>query len=44
MSVFNLRNAGAVILGKANLGEWANWRGFNPPGLWGWSARGGATH
>jgi amidase len=42
--VKRLRNAGAVILGKANLGEWANWRGFNPPAFWGWSARGGTTH
>ena len=25
--VSQLRNAGAVILGKANLGEWANFRG-----------------
>ncbi|HET9369432.1 MAG TPA: amidase family protein [Vicinamibacterales bacterium] len=39
-----LRSAGAVILGKANLGEWANFRGFNPLGFYGWSARGGATH
>jgi amidase len=39
-----LRAAGAVILGKANLGEWANFRGFNPMGFYGWSARGGATH
>jgi amidase len=38
-----MRNAGAVILGKANLGEWANFRGFNPFGFYGWSARGGAT-
>jgi amidase len=38
-----LRRAGAVILGKANLGEWANFRGFNPPGVFGWSARGGFT-
>lgn len=38
-----LRAAGAVILGKANLGEWANFRGFNPLGFYGWSARGGAT-
>jgi amidase len=42
--VDRLRNAGAVILGKANLGEWANWRGFNPFGFYGWTARGGATH
>jgi amidase len=44
-----LRAAGAVILGKANLGEWANFRGnvpFDPVlGLLavGWSARGGNT-
>jgi amidase len=38
-----LRAAGAVILGKANLGEWANFRGFNPPGFYGWTARAGAT-
>jgi amidase len=40
-----LRNAGAVILGKANLGEWANFRGnINVyPLAVGWSARGGNT-
>jgi amidase len=38
-----LRSAGAIILGKANLGEWANFRGFNPFGFFGWTARGGAT-
>lgn len=40
-----LRNAGAVILGKANLGEWANFRGaLNVfPLAVGWSARGGDT-
>jgi amidase len=38
-----LRAAGAVILGKANLGEWANFRGFNPLGFYGWTARAGAT-
>jgi amidase len=38
-----LRAAGAVILGKANLGEWANFRGFTPPDAYGWSARGGNT-
>jgi amidase len=40
-----LRKAGAVILGKANLGEWANFRGnliFYPLTV-GWSARGGDT-
>lgn len=39
-----LRAAGAVILGKSNLGEWANFRGFNPLGFYGWSARGNPTH
>jgi amidase len=40
-----LRNAGAVILGKANLGEWANFRGNDNvyPLAVGWSARGGNT-
>ena len=40
-----LRAAGAVILGKANLGEWANFRGFDNvyPLAVGWSARGGDT-
>ncbi len=37
--VGRLRAAGAVILGKANLSEWANFRGFNSSS--GWSARGG---
>ena len=41
--VARLRAAGAIILGKANLGEWANFRGFNPFGFYGWTARGGAT-
>ena len=40
-----LREAGAVILGKTNLGEWANFRSFIPifPLAVGWSARGGNT-
>src|SRR2546428_6313124 len=40
-----LRAAGAVILGKTNLGEWANFRGFDNvyPLAVGWSARGGNT-
>lgn len=43
-----LRAAGAIILGKANLSEWANFRGFAPcPSTWtclnGWSGRGGFT-
>lgn len=37
-----LRQAGAVILGKANLSEWANFRGDHSSS--GWSARGGQTH
>ncbi len=36
-----LRAAGAVILGKANLSEWANFRGFGSSS--GWSALGGQT-
>src|SRR5437588_7195796 len=41
----NLRAAGAIILGKANLGEWANFRGSDIayPQAVGWSARGGDT-
>jgi len=34
-----LRAGGAVILGKANLSEWANFRGFSSTS--GWSGRGG---
>ncbi|KZV67708.1 amidase signature enzyme [Peniophora sp. CONT] len=33
-----LKNAGALILGKTNLSEWANFRGTQPNG---WSGRGG---
>ncbi|HYH47457.1 MAG TPA: amidase, partial [Thermoanaerobaculia bacterium] len=36
-----LRAAGAVILGKANLSEWANFRGFGSSS--GWSGLGGQT-
>jgi len=36
-----LRAAGAVILAKANLSEWANFRGRNS--VSGWSGRGGLT-
>src|SRR5438094_3843240 len=42
-----LRAAGAVILGKANLGEWANFRDDETetyPLAVGWSARGGSTN
>ena len=48
--VGRLRAAGAVVLGKANLSEWANFRGLVPQAvkdaglhLNGWSARGGFT-
>jgi amidase len=37
-----LRQAGAVILGKTNLSEWANFRSTNS--ISGWSAVGGQTH
>jgi amidase len=37
--VKNLRAAGAVILGKTNLSEWANFRSATPSS--GWSGRGG---
>lgn len=39
--VKRLRAAGAVILGKANLSEWANFRGKRS--VSGWSSRGGLT-
>jgi amidase len=38
----NLRAGGAVILGKTNLSEWANFRSFNSTS--GWSGRGGQTN
>src|SRR5438270_7536408 len=38
----NLRAGGAVILGKTNLSEWANFRSFGS--ISGWSGRGGQTH
>lgn len=37
--VAQLREAGALILGKTNLSEWANWRSKRSSS--GWSARGG---
>ncbi len=37
-----LRRAGAVILGKTNLSEWANFRSYDSTS--GWSGRGGQTH
>jgi amidase len=39
--VARLRDAGAVILGKTNLSEWANFRSTHSTS--GWSARGGQT-
>ncbi len=38
----NLSAGGAVILGKTNLSEWANFRSFES--ISGWSGRGGQTH
>ncbi len=40
--VKQLRTAGAVILGKTNLSEWANFRSTKSSS--GWSGRGGQTH
>lgn len=40
--VTRLRDAGAVIIGKANLSEWANFRAAKPTS--GWSAVGGQTN
>ncbi|XPS77711.1 Amidase [Ascochyta lentis] len=37
-----LRNAGAVVLGKANIAEWVGFRSTS--GCSGWSARGGQTY
>jgi amidase len=39
---FKLRSGGAVILGKTNLSEWANFRSFESTS--GWSGRGGQTN
>ncbi len=39
--VTQLRAAGAVIIGKTNLSEWANFRGHRS--ISGWSSRGGLT-
>ncbi|KAK3945472.1 putative glutamyl-tRNA amidotransferase subunit A [Diplogelasinospora grovesii] len=36
-----LRKAGAIILGKTNLSQWANYRSYNTSN--GWSAQGGQT-
>jgi amidase len=40
--VKKLREAGAIILGKTNLSEWANFRSTRSTS--GWSGRGGQTH
>ena len=40
--VSQLRKAGAVIIGKTNLSEWANFRSTKSSS--GWSGRGGQTH
>ncbi|HEY0461590.1 MAG TPA: amidase [Pyrinomonadaceae bacterium] len=40
--VKRLRRAGAVVLGKTNLSEWANFRGQKS--ISGWSGRGGQTN
>lgn len=40
--VKQLRNAGAIILGKTNLSEWANFR--STKSISGWSGRGGQTN
>jgi amidase len=40
--VGRLREAGAVIIGKTNLSEWANFRSTHSTS--GWSGRGGQTH
>jgi amidase len=39
--VKRLREAGAVLIGKTNLSEWSNWRGYYS--VSGWSSRGGLT-
>ena len=41
-AIAGLRSAGAVIVGKANLSEWANFRGQGSTS--GWSSLGGQTH
>ncbi|PYK23725.1 MAG: hypothetical protein DME52_11925 [Verrucomicrobia bacterium] len=42
LSLLILRAGGAVILGKTNLAEWANFRSFES--ISGWSGRGGQTN
>lgn len=40
--VKQMRDAGAIIMGKTNLSEWANFRSTHS--ISGWSSRGGQTH
>ncbi|KAL5343021.1 amidase signature domain-containing protein [Aspergillus crustosus] len=40
--VANLRQSGAIILGKTSMSEWGNTRSFNSSN--GWNARGGQTY
>lgn len=40
--VSRLRDAGAILIGKTNLSEWANFR--DNDSISGWSGRGGQTH
>jgi amidase len=42
-AIARLKRAGAVILGSANMSQWANWRTKNF-GDDGWSATGGQAH
>lgn len=39
-----LRESGAILLGKVNMSEWANFRSGPNNGSNGWSARGGQTY
>ncbi|OWA35060.1 hypothetical protein B9G55_14490 [Saccharibacillus sp. O16] len=41
-AVTKLREAGAILLGKVNMTEWANYMSWNMPS--GYSSRGGQTH
>ena len=42
--VSNLRDAGAIVLGKATMGEWAQMRSRKASSSSGWSAYGGQVH
>jgi amidase len=39
-----LRESGAILLGKTNMSEWANYRSSGPKSSDGWSPRGGQTY